>query len=145
MTGQLAAREGDSIGAHAGGGSGARMLTNALAWGAIGAAAVGVVVGAVIAAPVVIGVGTVAGALAMVGGTAGISLGVVGGALSGAATGIRLQGEKEKTRPAKLGGGCGKIIVGSPNVFIENKACARDQEDTALHGVPRKLNECSST
>ena len=145
VSAQLAAREGDAVGAHAGAGSGGRTLMSALQWAAIGAGAVGVVVGAVVVAPLVLGVGTAAAGAALLGGTSGIALGVLGGALTGAAGGIGLQRETEKLGAPKLGGGCSAIDVGSPNVMIECKPAGRAQSDTNAHGKPQKLAHGSGT
>lgn len=120
-----AARKDDSVGAHAGAGSGTRMLKSALEFAALGAAVSGVVIGASLLAPLVI-TGAVG---AMIAGTVGggllASLNVASLTLAGAAVGIHLQREEEAAHAPKLGGGCSTIKGAvSPNVTIEGKSAA---------------------
>lgn len=132
MPGELAAREGDCVGAHAGAGSGQRILDSALKWALLGGAVAGAVVGAALLAPLALPAAAGALIAGTVGGAGGATLSIAGGILSGAAMGIGIQRDEESNR-AKLGGGCGKLKDASPNTRIEGRDVAR-VGDKSGHG-----------
>ncbi len=83
---------------------------------------------------------SVAAAGAVVGALAGLSLGgpsALVSAIVGAAS-------RPSPGAASLGGGCGQIAAGSPNVFIEGRAVARASADGCGHGH-EKLSHGSAT